>query len=188
MTSTGTAIESAPPDADIVAPPDNWYRGKRLIFAIALIVGGAWFAYDGWIRWPRENEQALKVAGVTKLPHTEFDIKLQKILAVSLPPLGLLWLVRIFYTSRGAYRLWGDTLSVPGHPEIPIDSVTQIDLSRWDRKGIAVLQYEHNGRTARFVLDDFIYQRKPTDEILDRIKARVAPEEAAAPAETTPTA
>lgn len=186
MTQTGPVVDSAAPavpdGADIVAPPDNWYRGKRLIFAIALILGGGWFGYDGWVRWPRENALALKVEGVTKLPHSELDIKIQKVLAIALPPLGLLWLARIVYTSRGSYRLRGDTLSVPGHPEIPIDTVTQIDLSRWDRKGIAVLEYQHNGRTSRFVLDDFVYLRKPTDEILDRIKARVAPDEAAAPA------
>ena len=205
MTQTGTVVEYASParpdDADeIVAWPDKWYRGKRLIFAIGLIVLGGWFGYDGWVAWPAKNQEAIARGGVTKLPHSDLDIKIQKILAVTLPPLGLLWLGRIFYTSRGTYRLRGDTLSVPGHPAIPIDSITQIDLSRWERKGIAVIEYERSrgtgdgatgdgsavidyersGRTARFVLDDFIYQRKPTDDILDRIKARVAPEEAAA--------
>src|SRR6476469_4491332 len=103
MTQTGPiAAESAPiaGDDEIVARPDNWYRGQRLIFAIALILAGGWFGYDGWVRWPHENEVAAKVEGVTKLPHSDLDIKFQKILAIVLPPLGLAWLGRIFYTSR----------------------------------------------------------------------------------------
>jgi hypothetical protein len=178
---------SAPSDAEIVARPDNWYRGKRMLFAIALIAAGPWFWYDGWIKWPQENATAVELKA-SKQPHSDLDLLIQKVLACALPPLGIFWLSRILYTSRGAYRLRGEMLSVPGHPEVPIDAITRIDLQRWDRKGIAVLDYQHNGRAGRFKLDDFVYQRKPTDEILDRIKARIAPDEAAPAGEPSPTA
>jgi hypothetical protein len=174
------------PAAEIVARPDNWYRGKRLLLAVGMIVFGGWFAYDGWVKWPRENEEA-RSRGDLRPVHSDLDLMIQKTLAIALPPLGLLWIARILYTSRGTYRLRDGQLSIPGHPEMPIEAITQINLERWDRKGIAVVDYSHAGQTGRFKLDDFIYERKPTDEILDQIKARIAPEDSAveaAPAST----
>ena len=179
---TTAPVEHASPQTDIVARPDRWNRGKRLIFAFVLLAAGPWFAYDGWVKWPRHNAEA-RARDATNPPHSDTDLMIQKVLGVSLPPIGLAYLAWILYSSRGVYRLRNDMVEVPGHPIIPVDAITQIDLQKWDRKGIAYLDYNHNGRTGRFKLDDFIYDRKPTDDILDQIKARIAPEEP--PAEAT---
>ena len=85
MTEIETPIPATPAERDIVAKPDTWFRGKRLIFAVALVVLGCWFAYDGWIGWPRENEKAKGVEGVLKLPHSDLDLLFQKVLASILP-------------------------------------------------------------------------------------------------------
>jgi len=43
---------------------------------------------------------------------------------------------------------------------------------RYRKKGIAYIQYETaNGTTGQIRLDDFIYERVPTDEIFNRIDA-----------------
>jgi hypothetical protein len=74
------------------------------------------------------------------------------------------------HKSRGVYRLAGQTLSVPGHPDIQLDDITRIDKQKWDRKGIVYLYYTTQaGQSGVIVLDDFIYDRPPTDEIYSRI-------------------
>src|SRR6266480_1087937 len=65
MTRIDTPAAQTPPaeaDADeIVAEPEVGYRWKHLIMALLMIAGGLWFAYDGWINWPRMNEMAVKI-------------------------------------------------------------------------------------------------------------------------------
>jgi ribosomal protein L40E len=77
----------------------------------------------------------------------------------------------VLYASRGAYRFDGTTISAPGHEKVSLKSLRKIDASKWDRKGIAYLQYQMPGSAKLGVikLDDFIYQRKPTDEIFRQI-------------------
>src|SRR6478735_3886852 len=41
----------------IVARASNEYRLKRLVIVIMLVGSGLWFAYDGFIGWPRENQR-----------------------------------------------------------------------------------------------------------------------------------
>jgi hypothetical protein len=158
-----------------------------------MLVGmGAWFGYDGYITWPRENaridqlnkdiETARKANDETRVSaldsersnlkhHTDLDIFWQKALLFSLPPLGLVVLAWALYNSRGRYRLHDDILNVPGHPPVPLDTIRSIDKTDWDRKGIAYIHYElPNGNKGAARLDDFLYQRKPTDDIFKRIE------------------
>jgi len=74
-------------------------------------------------------------------------------------------------------RLSGNTLEIPGHGEIPLTEIRSIDKTRWERKGIAIVRYQahHPQRERSFNLDDFAYQRKPTDDILDQLEAYMAP-------------
>jgi hypothetical protein len=163
-----------------------------------LIGAGLWFGYDGFVGWPEHNRKLADVkrqiddaeragdtsgaataratlGGMSK-EHSENDIRLQKLLAFGLPPLGIALLVWALYKSRGAYRLSGNTLSVPGHPSISLDDVRRVDKRLWDRKGIAYVDYEVQGSPAgRIKLDDFVYERKPTDQIFERIERYVTP-------------
>ena len=191
---------------EIVARAGQYYRNTRYLMCALLIGAGLWFAYDGWIGWPEHNRKVAEVKGriaaaeqsgdqnAAAAARTELgkmskeksssDILLQKVLALSLPPLGLALLARALHSSRGAYRLSGNTLSVPGHPPITLDQITRIDKRLWDRKGIAYLDYEAPGRSGRIKLDDFVYDRTPTDAIYERIERSVAPSPALE-AETT---
>src|SRR5690348_3104771 len=60
QTDAPTTETSAPVDA-IVATPDVGYRWKHLIMAVLMIAAGGWFAYDGWVNWPRMNREASRV-------------------------------------------------------------------------------------------------------------------------------
>ena len=57
----------------------------------------------------------------------------------------------------------------------------------WDRKGIAFVGYEGlDGRPGKLKLDDFIYEREPTDAIFKRIEDYVAPAAQQQAEETAP--
>jgi hypothetical protein len=197
MTQADAPTTETPPVVDeIVAEPDVGYRWKHLIMAVLMIAGGAWFAYDGWINWPRMNQNAVRVEKELEAAqranneqkkndlaielrkyekHNDASILIQKILAITLPSFGLFWGIWTIRATRGSYRLGGDTLHVPGHPPVTFNNIRRIDKRRWDRKGIAYLHYEH-GQPAEpgiLKLDDFAYQRKETDEILERIERNV---------------
>ena len=125
------------------------------------------------LAWPREA-QIHRENPKAGTPHTDTDIRLQKVLACALPPLALALLSWTFYRSRGAYRLSGAVLSVPGHPDVPLDAIRAIDKSKWDRKGIAYVDYDVAQEPGQLVLDDFIYDRPPTDRIVERIEAHLS--------------
>jgi hypothetical protein len=190
-TATPDPAVPAAVDEPIVARGARYYRNTRYIFSLVLLVMGAWFAYDGFHNWPRQNELHLlhvrdPVAYPQDYPSRDSaSIALQKVLGVALPLAGIGLIAWTLYSSRGAYRLSGDVLSVPGHPDVPLANITQIDKSKWDRKGIAKLDYElPDGRKGRLTLDDFVYDRPPTDRILETIEAKLgvaaAPESPAA--------
>jgi hypothetical protein len=217
--STQTIAGQSPPQSDevIVARAGRYYRVTRYIMTALLIGMGGWFAYDGFIGYPAHNERVAELeqeravarqAGDsereaqlsrelidTGAPKSGMDIFLQKLLAFTLPPLGLLLLGWTLYNSRGEYRLENGVLHVPGHPPVPMERIVAIDKQLWDRKGIAYVAYDHPeaGDTGRIRLDDFVYERPPTDAIVERIDqhlgaAPAAEEAAAAPDDREPPA
>jgi hypothetical protein len=181
-----------PEPANLVARPSTEYRIKRYIIVLMLVAMGAWFGYDGFVNWPRENaridqlkkeiEAARKANDEKKTSaldselgnlahHSDLSLQLQKVLCFALPPVGLLVLVWALYNSRGSYRLNNDILNVPGHPPIALDAIRSIDKTDWDRKGIAYIHYElPNGTKGAARLDDFVYERKATDDIFKHIE------------------
>jgi hypothetical protein len=184
---------------DVVARAGTYYRNTRYLIALGLVAMGCWFGYDGFKKWPADNARIAELrkertdaerandqerlteiaAELSKIqPRTDSDIRLQRILFFTLPPLGIALLIWALYNSRGEFRLTpADVLHVPGHPPIPIDNMTALDRRLWDRKGIAHVEYELPGDTkGKFRLDDFIYQRRPIDDIYDRILAKLDPE------------
>jgi hypothetical protein len=163
---------------EIIARPSEYFRLTRYIFVLLLVAGGVWFAYDGWHGYPMENvkkKQALAQGDDAQARrytlHSDMDIGFQKGLGIGLPILGAFMLVWSLRQSRGVYRLTGQTLLVPGHPPVPLNKIIALDRAAWDRKGIAYVEYDVNGINGRLKLDDFIYQRDPTDEIFKRIEA-----------------
>jgi hypothetical protein len=178
-TGTETPATISAPTGDIVARAGKYYRNTRYVISIGLFLMGLWFVRDGFFVWPKENADAVAKAKAENkalvLPHPGWDVPLNKLFGVTLPPLALILLARWLYISRGEYRLSGQTLHVPGHPPVPFEMITALDKRQWDRKGIAYVQYEVAGKHSSLKLDDFIYEREPTDKIYDEIVKFVNP-------------
>ncbi|HRK31945.1 MAG TPA: hypothetical protein PLD59_12775 [Tepidisphaeraceae bacterium] len=182
---------------DIVARAARYYRMTRYLIIAMLLGWGGWSIWDGFFKWPadsakydlinsdmiaaekagnqaRKNELAEELKNYKK--HTDLDIFLNKLFGVAFPPLALFMLWWTLHNSRGEIRLSGDTLTVPGHPPVTLDQLTELDRKLWDRKGIAWVNYQTaDGKEGEFKLDDFVYERKPIDQIYDRILARFEP-------------
>ena len=163
-------------DSEVTARAGSYYRKARYLICLVVLAAGLWFGYDGWIGYPNEaaafeklppEKQALVVK-----PKTALDIRIQRVLAIGLVPLSPLLLAFFIYRSRGAYRLVGQTLSVPGHPPLTFDRIVEIDMSESARKGIAYVEYRltDTRKTGRLTLDDFVYEQEATDQIVARIE------------------
>jgi len=191
-TPSGTNVPSGAttPGGPIVARAGKYYRNTRYLMVAILVLYGLWSIYDGYVKWPLDNYIATFPKGMVdsgsgrtgegleKGPHTSLDIKLNQGLGIGLPPLGVALLVWFLYQSRGQYRFENNTLHVPGHPPIALDEIVAIDKSKWDRKGIAFIDYATTGGVkGSLKLDDFVYNRTPTDEIFkivdDHVTAKV---------------
>jgi hypothetical protein len=188
---TIAANSSASEGGDIVARAGRYYRNTRYLMFIMLVGMGGWFLYDGFVKYPRENElvkelqrrqlEAERVNDQATLDevrpklkehtfHTDTSLLTQRLLGFALPPLGVALLIWALYNSRGEYRMSGTKLSVPGHPTIDLAEIKTVNNSLWDRKGIAYVAYETaQGQSGEIRLDDFIYDRPPTDRIYERI-------------------
>ena len=168
--------------ADIVARAGRYYRNARYLITTLALGAGLWFGYDGFYNYPkytREFNEAPPARRVNmKNPETETGILIQKIISITLISFTPAFVAFFLYRSRGEYRLLGNTLHVPGHPPIPLGAIDSIDKTLWDRKGIAVklvYQVGDSEKTAKVTLDDFIYDQKPIDRIVERIEAHLTP-------------
>jgi hypothetical protein len=175
-TTAASGSEISPAYAGpIVATYGRYYRNTRYLMFLLFMGFGIASIYHGFWKYPADNA-AWNPAHGMRPPHGEYDAPLNKLLGILLPPLAIFVLYRAMHNSRGEYRLEGETLHIPGHPAIPLSAIRKIDKGLWDRKGIATIEYEVGEPAVRgtFRLDDFVYERGPTDQIIERIEAYAA--------------
>jgi hypothetical protein len=181
------------------------YRMRYLALAAICLLMAAWFGYDGLIGYPsklpaamaydelRELDSAVRaerwkeVAAAQDLspevpkktaPEIRSDIFGQYIwgglnLLVGLPALILLIRSRgkwVEPTAEGLTSSWGET--------VRFADVTQLDKTKWARKGIAKARYRSSGGGERvFVFDDFKFEREPMGKMLADLEAALSPEQ-----------
>src|SRR5256886_11079379 len=75
----------------IVARFGRYYRNTRYLMFVMFMGFGIWCFYDGYFKWPKENEAAIKKG--QNPPHKDYDVQLQRALAIILPPLAVVVLV-----------------------------------------------------------------------------------------------
>jgi len=163
----------------LVARADFQYRWRVYLFFLMVFGFGVWSFRDGFYKWPQDNarNRAMRDQGQKppEVDHNDAGILINKALGIILPAFSLPVFVWLMYRSRGAYRLANSTLELPGHEPIPLDKIQSLDKSNWDRKGVAVVEYHRaDGQPATATLRDMVYERRTTDQIVDRIEKSLA--------------
>lgn len=125
-----------------------------------------------WVDYAREHNWPLENPGE---PKTQVDLYFNYFLVVVCIPLGL-WLLISVMQARGRWieadeqqlrSSWGQ--------ELNYDQITRLEKKQWKKKGIAHVHYEADGGIKKFLIDDFKFHRKPTDEILCLLESHIDP-------------
>ena len=180
------------------------YQRRKLLWAALWLGMGLWYAYDGFIAWPkllpvRDTYNAFRDERVAEglepeevqeaweayadehhLPRgtmhhqpgkRQQDLTVQRIIAGAL----LLIACGQGFSFIRSYKHWvaieGQRLTTSGGADFTLDQVKELDLRRWDRKGIAVVVYEKDGKRDAVVLDDWKFDTHLVRKIVDAIRA-----------------
>lgn len=184
------------------AENDPKFSRRFLYMGIGAILFSLWSLYDGVIGYPHEQLRAVtwekefsdqptekwiayaeEQGWSTSLPSeskSEDDynssIALQYSFFVVTGLLGI-WLISIPLRARGRWiestdtgitSSWGQTLNY--------SDVVNLDKRQWKKKGIARVAYIDSGKKRKFVIDDYKFDRYPTDAILYELEQNIDPE------------
>jgi len=177
------------------------YIWRPGLIGLAALAAGGWFLYDGAVKYPRQQqmwqaynqitrehvedpneaakaweELAAANGWPTKKPveKTDTDILTQKIIAGITGPIGL-YFCFVFVTSRSKWVEADEQgLATNAGQRSSYESITSVDKSRWQSKGIAVVHYSGDGQAGRIVLDDWKFEREPIKRILQAVEERTA--------------
>ncbi len=106
-------------------------------------------------------------------PRTHSDIAGQFQMAAVLGPIGLYFLVQLL-RYRGRWIEVNDlAITSSMKDQFELSQIVELNKKKWDKKGIAKIKYESEGRTKKLVLDDCYYQRETTDGILRHIEQHI---------------
>ncbi len=104
------------------------------------------------------------------------DVAMQFIMATVTTIAGLV-LVSIPLRARGRWVEFSDAgLTSSWGQSFRCDEVELVNKRKWRGKGIATITYVAGGRRRNFVLDDYKFERYPTDAILYALEQRIDPE------------
>ncbi len=179
-----------------ISPGFLWRLALVALFCLFM---AGWFLFDGLWTYPRQRERALEYErleaeerldeweGIAQQrgwptdnpgePKTEADIVTQLVFVGLLTPPGLFFLFRylrarkrwVESTDTGLRTSWGQQLD--------FDQITTLNKRQWDKKGIAKVAYQQDGRTRRLVLDDWKFEADPTTAILREVESRIDAEQ-----------
>ena len=179
------------------------YRWRLLLIALMGIGWGGWSIYDGFWNYPAQDVVANAFQEVkaknpdtwrdvwTKTatangwstedpgaPHSAFDRRAQYVMAAITLPFGLFF----GWAYLTSFNRWVATdeqgVSTSTGQQAPFSSITKLNKDRWKTKGIARVYYtDSQGGERRIVLDDWKYEARPTQQMLEEIEAQLKPEQ-----------
>jgi hypothetical protein len=104
------------------------------------------------------------------------DLIVQFVMAGIVAVVALL-LLSIPWRARGRWIEASDTgIASSWGQSFHYDQVLELNKRQWRGKGIAKVTYHDGRRKRRFVIDDYKFERYPTDEILYELEQRIGPE------------
>jgi len=189
---------------DLKAKVASGYRTRLILIAVGALLYSAWAYYDATIKYPDKiaafdrfddlrtnnpdnfNQLWATVAiengwDPDSIPEEvqEGDIDAQWWQFAITFPIGMYCLISLGLWSRRYLGADETNLYTHGRVVVPYDSITRIDAARWDTKGIAYIQYDLGHGEQSLLIDDWKYDRQPTDEIFDRVRDKVDDEKIA---------
>ncbi|HEY2761062.1 MAG TPA: hypothetical protein VGI75_09970 [Pirellulales bacterium] len=124
-------------------------------------------SHDDLLEWAKYAEDR-------RIPRTP-DIMTQFIMATVMMTAGL-FLVSIPLRARGRWiEATDDAISSSWGETFRYDEVESVNKRKWRSKGIAKVTYVSGGRRRTFAVDDYKFDRYPTDAILYELEQRIDP-------------
>ncbi|MFP4283622.1 MAG: hypothetical protein ACLFU2_13460 [Opitutales bacterium] len=120
-----------------------------------------------WERLARQEDFSEKVPS----ERTEEDIAGQFKWGTGVGLVGLAFLGWVFWNQTLRIRSDEDYVYSARGKKVPWGAFTGVDRSKWEKKGIAVAEYELDGKKGRMVLDD--YKFAPAEDIIVEIERRL---------------
>ncbi len=154
-----------------VAWPNQQVRAKEFIkfkeehkALEPLEIANRWKAYAAKKNWPTGNPGE---------PKKDYEITLQFVMAGVTGAVGLIFAVQLLIW-RGRWIEVNDTTitSNRGH-QFQLEEIVTLDKKKWDKKGIAKVNYQTGGKNGQLVLDDCNYERETTQKILRYIEENI---------------
>ncbi|MCA9192213.1 MAG: hypothetical protein KDB03_10635 [Planctomycetales bacterium] len=179
------------------------YLVRYLVVAAACLGFAAWFAYDGFVGYPRQlapaqayeklrdlsaedrQEQWRTVADENNWPRRapksveeiRDDIKGQYFWALINVAIGIPALI-YYARSRGSWiESTEQGLTTSWGQSLDFSTVSQLDKRKWRDKGIAKAHFTREGSSHVFVFDDFKYDREPLGKMLRRLENQLSREQ-----------
>ncbi len=172
------------------------WKNQKLILVLLLLGFSAAFLFDGFIRYPRKNEQIRKYKELdgekNKSAWEEFcrtkgwspevdaehlakgyNVLEQFVFAGITGCLGLIAFTFWFTQKDRVLRMDDTGISTRAGEHIPFDAITRIDAKKWKSKGIASIKYQHGGRAGAFIVDDYKFETTAARQIYDEIEKRL---------------
>lgn len=176
---------------------------KYLIIGLAATGYGLWATYDGFVAYPAkipisktweelkadesldDGERDKKYKEIAaengwpskhpskKVKEIKSDILFNYMLMVVCLGIGIPCLVWYFRNKGSWIELEDQTVRNSRGQELQIDSITQFNKKKWEKKGIGILSYESSDGPNKFVVDDLKYDRELTDTIVREIESRI---------------
>jgi len=123
-----------------------------------------WKEYAAEQGWPPNDRGKFR---------TDIQINGQFQMASVLMPIGLFFLI-LLLLNRGRWIEVNDMTmtSSRGH-QLELSQIVELNKKKWQKKGIATVHYESDGRKRKLVLDDCNYDRDTTNTILRHIETNI---------------
>ncbi|MEM9587635.1 MAG: hypothetical protein AAGA03_10170 [Planctomycetota bacterium] len=177
------------------------YFRKFLYIALACFAYSAWCLYDAFVAYPAQLEVARAYESIDKSQRLNAWPEMAKkngwsprepkksakdisdgigkqfamvaICALIAVPALLKW-----FSGQGTWVEGDETLIRNSRgQEVPLGSIVKIDKTKWPDKGIAKIHYEVDGKSKKFVMDDFKYEREPMGSLMEFAEAQVTDEQ-----------
>lgn len=166
---------------------------------VAVLVLGmsGWFLFDGVYTYPFENVRWTEFQKYGEKRHAEWLALAQSRGWSATPPhefhspdkvreqfvfAGIMALagtavLAYWMRERGkVVKTDAEAVYAPSGKRIPFTALVSVDKKKWDTKGLATVYYRLDGRSGKFLLDDYKYNAKA----LQRVMAEIEEAQAAA--------